>query len=155
MTGSNLATVGSGYGTAQKRPYTPMPPKPNPHLTAVVIPEETETPGTPDMISRPMHVAILDDDQVASVGEGAKRFPVVATVNDRAIRPAVVAARGVVFGVVIAVIGILTIVLFCVGFIRVTTIAGHRIWASYLVLGLLFSIVGAILYSRRGLPPDA
>ena len=80
---------------------------------------------------------------------------VVATVNDRAIRPAVVAARGVVFGVVIAVIGILTIVLFCVGFIRVTTIAGHRIWASYLVLGLLFSIVGAILYYRRGLPPDA
>lgn len=80
---------------------------------------------------------------------------VVATVNDKAVRPAVVAARGIVFGVVIAVIGITTVVLFCIGFIRVTTIAGHRIWASYIVLGLIFSIIGAVLYSRRGVPPDA
>ena len=80
---------------------------------------------------------------------------VVATVNDRAVRPAVVAARGIVFGVIIAVVAITVIVLFCVGFIRVTTIAGHRIWASYLVLGLIFSAVGAVLYARRGTPPDA
>ncbi|MGD0747135.1 MAG: hypothetical protein ABSB68_04940 [Acidimicrobiales bacterium] len=80
---------------------------------------------------------------------------VVATVNDKAIRPAIVAARGIVFGVVIAVVAITVVVLFCVGFIRVTTIAGHKIWASYLVLGLIFSAVGAILYSRRGVPPDA
>ena len=80
---------------------------------------------------------------------------VVATVNDRAIRPAIVAARGIVFGIIIAVTAITVVVLFCVGFIRVTTIAGHRIWASYRVLGLLFSAVGVILYSRRGVPPDA
>jgi hypothetical protein len=80
---------------------------------------------------------------------------VVATVNDKAIRPAVVAARGVVFGVIIGVIGLVVLVLFCVMFIRVTTIAGHRIWASYIVLGLIFSAVGAVLYARRGLPPDA
>ena len=36
---------------------------------------------------------------------------VVATVNDKAIRPAIVAARGIVFGVVIAVIGITVVVL--------------------------------------------
>ena len=63
MTGTSLATIGSGYVATQKRAYTPMPPKPNPHLTAVVIPEKTETPGTQDMIARPIHVAILDDDQ--------------------------------------------------------------------------------------------
>ncbi len=80
---------------------------------------------------------------------------VVATVNDRAIRPAIVAARGIVFGIIIAVTAITVVVLFCIGFIRLTTIAGHRIWASYIVLGLLFSAVGAILYSRRGAPPDA
>ena len=80
---------------------------------------------------------------------------VVATVNDRAVRPAVVAARGIVFGVVIAVVAITVLILFCVMFIRITTIAGHRIWASYIVLGLLFCLVGAILYSRRGVPPDA
>ena len=80
---------------------------------------------------------------------------VVATVNDRAVRPAIVAARSVVFGIIIAVIGITVVVLFCIGFIRLTTIAGHRIWASYIVLGLIFSAVGAVLYARRGLPPDA
>ena len=80
---------------------------------------------------------------------------VVATVNDRAVRPAIVAARSVVFGIIIAVIGITVVVLFCIGFIRLTTIAGHRIWASYVVLGLIFSAVGAVLYARRGLPPDA
>jgi len=80
---------------------------------------------------------------------------VVATVNDRAVPPAVVAARGIVFGVVIAFDAITVLILFCVMFIRITTIAGHRIWASYIVLGLLFCLVGAILYSRRGVPPDA
>jgi len=80
---------------------------------------------------------------------------VVASVNDRAIRPAIVASRGIVFGIIIAVVAITVVVLFCVGFIRLTTIAGHRIWASYIVLGLLFCGVGAILYSRRGVPPDA
>ena len=80
---------------------------------------------------------------------------VVATVNDRAVRPAIVAARSIVFGIIIAVIGITVVVMFCIGFIRLTTIAGHRIWASYIVLGLIFSAVGAVLYARRGLPPDA
>jgi len=80
---------------------------------------------------------------------------VVATVNDKAVRPALVAARSIVFGIVIAVIGITVVIMFCIGFIRLTTIAGHRIWASYIVLGLIFSAVGAVLYARRGLPPDA
>ena len=80
---------------------------------------------------------------------------VAATVNDRAVRPAVVAARSIVFGIVIAVIGLTVVIMFCIGFIRLTTIAGHRIWASYIVLGLIFSAIGAILYARRGLPPDA
>ena len=80
---------------------------------------------------------------------------VVATVNDKAVRPAIVAARGIVFGVIIAVVGVTVIIMFCIGFIRVTTIAGHRIWASYIVLGLIFSIIGAVLYSRRGVPPNA
>jgi hypothetical protein len=79
---------------------------------------------------------------------------VVAAVNDKAVRPAVVAARGIVFGVIIAVVGVIVVIMFCIGFIRVSTILGHRVWASYIVLGLLFSLAGAILYSRRGAAPD-
>src|SRR6201990_1425932 len=37
---------------------------------------------TGDLVARgPAAAFVLDDDQVAIVGEGAKRFPVVATVN--------------------------------------------------------------------------
>ena len=80
---------------------------------------------------------------------------VVDTVHDKAIRPALIAARSIVFGVIIAVVGTAVLVLFCIAVIRLTAIAGHRVWASYIGLGLIFSAVGAFLYSRRGQPPDA
>jgi hypothetical protein len=84
---------------------------------------------------------------------------VVATVNDKAVRPVVVAARGVVFGVVITVVGLSVAVLACVAFLRLTvayTIPfDHKVWISYLVLGALFSLVGAFLYAKRGVTPDA
>ena len=62
MTGTNLAHVGYVYGAAPTRTYAPMHPKANPHLSAVVLSHDIETPGVADMIERPMHVAILDDD---------------------------------------------------------------------------------------------
>jgi hypothetical protein len=79
---------------------------------------------------------------------------VVATVNDKAVRPAVVASRGVVFGVIIGVIAVTVAVLLCVGFIRLVTVylAGGRVWVSYLALGAILCIGGAFLYSRRGSP---
>lgn len=80
---------------------------------------------------------------------------VVATVNDRAIRPALIAARSVVFGIIIGVVSLTVLVLFCVLVLRLLEIAGHRVWASYLGLGIIFCAIGAILYSRRGLPPEA
>jgi hypothetical protein len=42
----------------------------------------------------PAAAVILDDAQVAAVGEGAKRFPVVATVNGYTWRTTVVRMRG-------------------------------------------------------------
>lgn len=52
----------AGCAPAIYAAYTPMHPKPNPHESEVVLREEDETPGTPEM-NRQMHVAILDDDQ--------------------------------------------------------------------------------------------
>ncbi|MGP0030617.1 MAG: hypothetical protein ACLPVF_08945 [Acidimicrobiales bacterium] len=77
---------------------------------------------------------------------------VVATVNDKAVRPAIVASRGVVFGVIIGVVAVTVITLLCIGFIRLVTVylAGGRVWVSYLALGAIFVVVGLILYSRRG-----
>ncbi len=77
---------------------------------------------------------------------------VVATVNDKAIRPAIVASRGVVFGIIIGVIAVAILVLLCVGVFRLIVVysPGHHVWAAYLGLGLIFCVIGAILYSKRG-----
>ena len=82
---------------------------------------------------------------------------VVATVNDKAVRPAIVAARGVVFGVIIGVVAVVIVTLLCVGFFRllVVYLPGHHVWAAYLGLGFLFCVGGAILYSKRGSPAPA
>jgi hypothetical protein len=80
---------------------------------------------------------------------------VVDTVHDKAIRPALVAARSIVFGVIIAVVGITVLVIFFITIIRIGVIAGREVWRSYLLIGLILSAIGALLYSRRGLPPDA
>ena len=42
----------------------------------------------------PAAAVVLDDEQVAAVGEGAKRFPVVATVNGYSWRTTVTRMRG-------------------------------------------------------------
>jgi hypothetical protein len=42
----------------------------------------------------PAAAVVLDDEQVAAVGEGAKRFPVVATVNGHTWRTTVTPMRG-------------------------------------------------------------
>jgi hypothetical protein len=42
----------------------------------------------------PAAAVVLDDEQVAAVGEGAKRFPVVATVNDHTWRTTVTRMGG-------------------------------------------------------------
>jgi hypothetical protein len=84
---------------------------------------------------------------------------VVAVVNDKAVRPAVVAARTIVFGVIILVVALTILVLVSVGFIRFTTVYffNGKVWISYLVLGAIFCAGGAFAYSRRGvvLPSDA
>jgi len=82
---------------------------------------------------------------------------VVAAVNDKAIRPAIVAARAVVFGVIIGVIALLVVVLLSVGFIRLTTdyLFHYRVWVSYLVLGAIFCLGGLFAYSKRGVAPHS
>ena len=82
---------------------------------------------------------------------------VVAVVNDKAIRPAIVAARAVVFGVIIGVVALAVLVLLSVGFIRLTTdyLFHYRVWVSYFALGGIFSAAGTFAYSKRGVAPHA
>jgi len=49
---------------------------------------------TTTLVTRGPGIAVVLDDDVAVVGEGAKRFPVAATVNDHTWRTTVVRMRG-------------------------------------------------------------
>src|SRR5437660_2288581 len=50
---------------------------------------------TATLVARgPAAAIVLDDEQVAEIGEGAKRFPVVATVNGYTWRTSVMRMRG-------------------------------------------------------------
>ena len=80
---------------------------------------------------------------------------VVALVNDKAVRPAVVIARGVVFGVLIAVVGLTVLVLLSVGLLRLLTIGTGHVWISYLVLSALFGGTGTYLFSKAGAAPTS
>jgi hypothetical protein len=59
------------------------------------MPAMGEISITGELMARgPAAAFILDDEQVAAVGEGAKRFPVVATVNGYTWRTSVARMRG-------------------------------------------------------------
>jgi hypothetical protein len=76
---------------------------------------------------------------------------VVATVHDRAVRPAIMAARAVVFGLLIFVVSLVLLILLSVALVRIldTYVFDGRVWASYLLLGGLFVLAGLLIWWRR------
>lgn len=80
----------------------------------------------------------------------------VALVSDRAVRPVVVAARVVVFGVLIAALAVAVLIWGSVGFVRLLDVYAWpgEVWASYLLLGGLFTVLGSLAwwYAHRQAP---
>ena len=85
----------------------------------------------------------------------------VGTVREKATRPAVHAARGVVFGMLAAILGLAAVVLLLVGAtrgIQALLVLGVSwpvaVYLSYFIVGGILCAVGLFLLSRRP-PPDA
>lgn len=76
---------------------------------------------------------------------------VVALVRDRTVRPVTLAARAVVFGVVVAAGSLVLTVLLSVALVRVLTVYAFsgRVWASDLLVGAVFAAAGLAAWSRR------
>jgi hypothetical protein len=79
---------------------------------------------------------------------------VVEVVRDKTTVPAQKVARGIVYGLVAAVMGFLALVLFVIGLLRLQVYLpfhpeGRRVWVMYMVLGAIFILVGALLWRRR------
>ncbi len=76
---------------------------------------------------------------------------VVAFVHNKAVRPLVVATRAIVFGILIAVLATVVLLLVSIALLRVLDVYAFpgRIWASYAVLGAIFTVGGLFAWSRR------
>ena len=92
--------------------------------------------------------ATIGHDWPAQLADTAARL--VEQVRAKTTRPAITAARAVVFGLVALSIGAVAVLLFLIGSIRL--INGYlpgKVWTTYLLLGGIFTVGGALLFSLR------
>jgi hypothetical protein len=79
---------------------------------------------------------------------------VVDQAKSKTTRPATLIARGVVYGLIAGLVGIVIAVLLFIGLFRAVDvlrelIVEDSVWLTYLALGLVFTLAGAIVFSRR------
>ena len=84
---------------------------------------------------------------------------VVSAVKDKTTVPLQTAARGLVYGIVLAVVGVIMLVVILIAAVRIADVwllgwAGrvnghHRLYIAYLVLGMLCCAGGFVCWSRR------
>jgi hypothetical protein len=88
---------------------------------------------------------------------------VVTTVRDKTTVPLRTAARAVVYGVALSVVGVVTLTLSIVAFIRVLTVYlpvgrsadhHHRVWVAYLIVGGIFTLAGLFLLRKAEVTPE-
>jgi len=89
-----------------------------------------------------------DRDWPAEIADTAVRL--IDQVRHKTTQPAITAARGVVFGLLALAVGSLAFFLFMVGLIRlVNNYLPGKVWATYLLLGTVFTLGGIVLFSMR------
>jgi hypothetical protein len=74
---------------------------------------------------------------------------VVAAVYDKVVRPLMLVARGIVFGILVAAMATVLGVLAAIALVRVLDVYafGHRAWAAEAVVGGLFAVVGVVAFT--------
>ncbi|MGP8060164.1 MAG: hypothetical protein ACLP9C_11055 [Acidimicrobiales bacterium] len=118
------------------------PPGPTPPTSPATWPAD---PGAP----KPAGVSGLTADWPKKAADTVDL--VVDTIHDKALRPIIIGARAVVFGLLVAVLGLTVVTLVSVGILRLLDVYVFpgRIWASYAVLGLVFCAAGLWAWSQR------
>ena len=86
---------------------------------------------------------------------------VVGTAHDKVTGPIQTVARAIVFGLFATILGIgaLTMLTILIGrlannYLPDSVFGEQHMWAAHLILGLLFSLVGLILWAKRTPRPD-
>jgi predicted lysophospholipase L1 biosynthesis ABC-type transport system permease subunit len=86
---------------------------------------------------------------------------VVGSVRDKTTGPAITVARWVVYGTFALVVGSMVLILLAIAGVRLLDVylpdawvGEEHTWAAHLAMGALFTVVGAVAWSRRSAPPD-
>ncbi|MFN3258016.1 MAG: hypothetical protein ACE37B_20240 [Ilumatobacter sp.] len=97
---------------------------------------------------------LTDPNWAADTTDTVVRF--VDGVKSKTTKPAVLAARGLVFGLLAAFLGLFAVVLLLIGLTRGLQAAiepltnhGRSVYISYFIVGGLLSIVGLFLFKKR------
>jgi hypothetical protein len=87
---------------------------------------------------------------------------VVGSVRDKTTGPAITIARGVVYGTFALVVGTVVAVLVAIAAVRAldnylpdSVFGEEHTWAAHLLVGLVFTLLGMLLWSRRSAAPPA
>lgn len=84
-------------------------------------------------------------DQVADLVVDA-----IDSVRDKTVRPIQKVARGLVYGIIVAVIALPTAILALTGLLRFVDYAvPGAVWIVYLAFGILFTVAGMIIWSKK------
>ena len=76
----------------------------------------------------------------------------IDSVRNKTTGPILGLARACVYGVILTVSATITVIFLLIGLIRLVNIAlPGSVWSAYLALGVVFYIVGVLLWSRRTL----
>ncbi|HLH28684.1 MAG TPA: hypothetical protein VKW77_07185 [Acidimicrobiales bacterium] len=75
----------------------------------------------------------------------------VSLLRDRTVRPLTLAARAVVFGIIVFAASVVVLTLVAIAVVRLLTVYAFdgRVWLSDLVVGALFVLAGAAAWSQR------
>lgn len=79
----------------------------------------------------------------------------IAKVRDRTTRPAIIAARGIVYGLLAGVMGLVAVILLITAIVRIWDVYVPRpIWVLYALFAIGFSVGGAVLLKKANAPSD-
>lgn len=80
---------------------------------------------------------------------------IVEQVRDRTTGPAITAARGVVYGLLAGILGLVCVVLLTITLVRLLdnyVVGEDNTWLAHLIVGVLFTAIGAWMWSKRRAP---
>ena len=86
---------------------------------------------------------------------------VVGSVRDKTTGPAITVARWIVYGTFALVVGSMVAILLAIASVRLLDVylpdawvGEDHTWVAHLLVGALFTLVGAAAWSRRSAPPE-